>query len=248
MEDIHCWEEKFKPCLYSDRLLNKVDSLNRLVKQPVDMTELKKSIYYARKYHGVQMRQSGEAYYSHPLEVAYMLAEYAANEDHKYYRTDILVTAILHDTIEDTRLTEGIILDIFGKKISTQVECLTRIKDKGNKISSTEIVEFLFREKKDGLLMIKLFDRLHNMQTIGAKSPEKIKKVLEETFKVFLIATAYLNHTYLENELSKLCLEKTFINTSSLHPVGFFEDNSLLLSLGFQNDLNQMQNLILREL
>ncbi len=52
------------------------------------------------------MRQSSEPYYSHPIEVAYMVAEYAASEIPRYFRTDMIVTSILHDTIEDTKLTE----------------------------------------------------------------------------------------------------------------------------------------------
>ncbi len=80
MEDINCWEEKFEMCGYAARLLDKVISLNKLVQYPIDIREVKKGIYYARKYHGAQMRQSGDPYYSHPIEVAYLLAEFTATE------------------------------------------------------------------------------------------------------------------------------------------------------------------------
>ncbi len=74
MEKINYWDNsKYQYCAYAERLLNKLIVLNEKVKQPIDMYEVKKGIYYAKKYHGSQMRQSGEPYYSHPIEVAYML-------------------------------------------------------------------------------------------------------------------------------------------------------------------------------
>lgn len=102
MEDIHCWEEKFEICGYAARLLDKVTSLNKLVQYPIDIREIKKGIYYARKYHGVQMRQSGDPYYSHPIEVAYIVSNYTANRKIKFFTTDMIVTSLLHDTIEDS--------------------------------------------------------------------------------------------------------------------------------------------------
>ncbi len=127
MEDINYWEEKFEMCGYAAKLLDKITYLNRLVKHPIDIREVKKGIYYARKYHGTQMRQSGDPYYSHPIEVAYMLAEFMAYETPKLYKPYMITTSLLHDTIEDTPLTENCITKIFDKNIANQVEALTRI-------------------------------------------------------------------------------------------------------------------------
>ena len=80
--------------LYSNRLLSKLLLLNAKAQEPIDISEIKKAIYYAKKYHGIQMRQSGEPYYSHPIEVAYQIADYK-------FTTDVLVTSILHDTLID---------------------------------------------------------------------------------------------------------------------------------------------------
>ncbi|MDR0774269.1 MAG: HD domain-containing protein, partial [Rickettsia sp.] len=155
-------------------MLKELILLNKKVKQPIDMYEVKKGIYYAKKYHGSQMRQFGEPYYSHPIEVAYMIAQYTALEIPRLFRTDMIVTALLHDTIEDTQLTEKMIAYIFGSQVASQVEDLTRVKPHG-KISSAEMVEMLYKEKKHDVLLVKLFDRLHNLQTVSAKSPEKAK-------------------------------------------------------------------------
>lgn len=61
MEDLNSWKEKFEICVYSKKLLDKLESLNTKVKNPIDILEIKKGIYYARKYHGSQMRQSRRA-------------------------------------------------------------------------------------------------------------------------------------------------------------------------------------------
>jgi (p)ppGpp synthase/HD superfamily hydrolase len=150
-------------------LLNELISLNEKVKQPIDIDVVKKAIYYTEKYHGSQMRQSGEPYYSHPIEVAYMIAQYTALEIPQYFRTDMIVTALLHDTIEDTPLTEKMIAYIFGSQVASQAQDLTRVKPYG-KISSAETLNILLQQKKHDVALIKIFDRKHNLQTLGAKS------------------------------------------------------------------------------
>ncbi len=174
MQDLENWQGEFEICIYAKKLLDKITYLNSVVKtSAVDIVEIKKAIYYARKYHGTQMRQSGEPFYSHPIEVAYMISDYL-------FRTDIIITSILHDTIEDTELTKEKIAEEFGEKVANQIMDLTRIKEDSIKISAAEMVELLYTENKYDILLIKLFDRLHNIQTIGAKSPEKIKKIINE--------------------------------------------------------------------
>ncbi|WP_417905264.1 HD domain-containing protein [Candidatus Tisiphia endosymbiont of Micropterix aruncella] len=197
MEDINCWQSKYQSCEYSDRLMNKLYQMNQEVNRPIDLEEVRKGIYYAKKYHGSQMRQSGELYYSHPIEVAYMISDYL-------YRTDIIVTSILHDTIEDTKLSEKMIAYIFGELVASQVEDLSRNKPYG-KISSAEIMESLCRQKKYDVALIKLFDREHNLQTIGVKSLEKINKTVEETINGFLIYSMYFEKIELEQTLITNC-------------------------------------------
>jgi (p)ppGpp synthase/HD superfamily hydrolase len=244
MEDVNnYWDNsKYQYCAYAERLLNELILLNKKVKQPIDMYEVKKGIYYAKKYHGSQMRQSGEPYYSHPIEVAYMLAQYTALEIPKYFRTDMIVTALLHDTIEDTKLTEKMIAYIFGSHVASQVEDLTRVKPSG-KISSAEMVEMLYKEKKHDVLLVKLFDRLHNIQTVSAKSPEKAKKIIEETLRYFVVLAEYLGLP----SVSKLIHTYTTINVLTdidLNATNFsYQNNYQPLSLIYQNALHQNYNL-----
>lgn len=245
MEDINCWQSKFEACYFSDRLLNKIDLLNQQVNNKVDIIEVKKAIYYAKKYHGEQKRQSGEPYYSHPLEVAYILIDYTIEEASQYYRTDLLVTCVLHDAIEDTKLTEKMILDIFGKKVASQVESLTRDKPCG-KISSAETIRLLWLQKRLDILLIKLLDRLHNIQTIRVKSPEKIKKIVEETFNRFLSLSFYLKVSKLEQLLSQLHADSIEVkrDESSQLSTLLSGDSSPLPSLTSQNKISRIHNLL----
>lgn len=111
--------------IYSEPLIEKIIKLNQEAisykYQPVDVNKVKQSIVFAKYYHRHQRRKSGEPYYSHPIEVASIAADYIFN-------TDILVTSILHDTIEDTELTKEIICDNFGNNIADWVDSLSRIK------------------------------------------------------------------------------------------------------------------------
>jgi (p)ppGpp synthase/HD superfamily hydrolase len=105
------------PCQYSVRLIEKLQSLD--IENILDFKLIDKAIYWAKKYHEGQFRKSGEPYYTHPLEVAYMLTEYKL-------KTDVIITAILHDIVEDTKVTAGMILDAFSWRIAEMVDRLTR--------------------------------------------------------------------------------------------------------------------------
>ncbi len=249
MEDVNCWQSKFTPCQYSDKLLNKLNLLNKQVGSPVDISEITKAIYYARKYHGSQMRKSGELYYSHPIEVAYLFAEHVAIKEPQYFKTDLIVTALLHDTIEDTKLTKDMISKIFNEQIADQVYDLTRVKEDGHKISAGEIIEQLLIEKKYGILLIKQFDRIHNAETLGVKSPEKVKKIIDETIKYFVKISIYYETAEIENILTDLCYKYLPITElKSPNSIKSRLDNYLLPSLTFQNELNQKHILHLLEL
>lgn len=181
---IENWQSQFTSCIYSDRLLNKLLLINKQYSGKIDLITIKKAIYYAKKYHGTQKRLTGEPYYSHPIEVAYQISDYICT-------TEILVTSILHDTIEDTELTKKIIKNIFGSNIANNVEDLTRIKF-DRKISAATIVDLLQLQNKNDLLLIKYFDRLHNMQSISVKLPIKIFKTIDETLNKFINLGVYL--------------------------------------------------------
>jgi (p)ppGpp synthase/HD superfamily hydrolase len=182
-----------EPCQYSTRLIEKLESLD--TKNILDFDLINKAIYWAKKYHGDQKRKSGEAYYTHPLEVAYMISE------HKL-KTDVIVASILHDIIEDTEVTAGMIIDNFGWRIAEIVDRLTRDRPDGSKLTVEEILNNSYQEKDKEVLLIKLFDRFHNIQTIGSMTPEKQKKIAHETLQDIISLTTIFQDLNLEIELN----------------------------------------------
>ena len=199
MNDLSCWETKFESCCYSEQLLIKLSLINEQVpiKDRIDLLEIKKAIYYAKKYHGNQRRESGEVYYSHPLQVAYMVADYI-------FETNALVTSILHDVLEDTELTKEKVCHIFGSLIADQVDSLTRVKI-DRKINAAELLELLREQKKHVLLIIKLLDRVHNIQTLFAKPPEFQNRTILETLINFLPMAVHLSLFDIEKILDQTC-------------------------------------------
>ncbi|WP_419235441.1 HD domain-containing protein [Rickettsia endosymbiont of Nabis limbatus] len=155
MEDLSSWKERFEECIYAKKLLDKLHYLNTKVVNPINLEEIKKGIYYARKYHGIQMRKSGDPYYSHPIEEAIMVVEFTAIEIPKLYTSAMMQAALLHDTIEDTELTEKMITEIFGEEVAKHVEGLTRVKPYG-KISAEESLNILVKQKRYDTVLIKL--------------------------------------------------------------------------------------------
>ena len=233
-----------EPCQYSTRLIEKLESLD--TKNVLDFDLVNKAIYWAKKYHGDQKRKSGEPYYSHPLEVAYMISEHNL-------KTDVIVASILHDIVEDTEVTVGMIIDNFSWRIAQMVDRLTRDRPDGSKLTVEEILNNSYQEKDKEVLLIKLFDRLHNIQNLGAISPEKVKKITKETLNFFIVTTMYMGYKNLEKTIYEICCKHLSIDSSFDKDFQFSECKSYLdflevsyshqtVSQVFQNVINQLKN------
>ena len=210
-------------CQYSTRLLEKLKLLD--TQQILDFALINKAIYWAKKYHGEQKRKSGEAYYTHPLEVAYMISDYKL-------KTDIIVASILHDIIEDTEVTAGMIFDNFGQRIAEMVDRLTRDRPDGTKLSVEEILENAYKHKDKEVLLIKFIDRLHNMETLDSMSDSKKQKIALETATVIIPFSEDVNLEKLLNILSVKILSPESVNyLNKLYSMKFSLDNYQLPSL-----------------
>jgi len=241
MEDVKNWESKFQVCKYSDQLLNLVADLNTKVRIPSDIKTIEKACFYARLYHGDQTRKSLEPYYSHPLIVAYLFSLYVGNNIQRYYTTDLIVIAILHDTIEDTKLTYEMITEIFGEVIAEGVQDLTRLSNE-IKTTAADTVNSLFAQYKFNILHVKVFDRLHNMRTISFMSSEKQKKITAETISHFILMSSYLKLHKIKQELIRLCDE----NEAKQSQYSFECKSTLPLlpvSPNLQNEINRIHSL-----
>ena len=185
------------PCNYSIRLIEKLKSLD--TKNVLDFEIINKAVYWARKYHGDQKRKSGELYYTHPLEVAYMVSDYNL-------KTNVIVASILHDIIEDTEVTVEMIEGTFGQRIAEMVDMLTRDRPDGTKLTIEEVINNAYKKADKEVLLIKLIDRLHNIQTIGSLSAKKIEKTITETLANFIASSMYLGLLEIESQLTESCM------------------------------------------
>ena len=136
------------------------------------------------RMHGSQMRASGDPYFAHPIEVAGILTEYRLD-------TASIVTALLHDVIEDTPVTRAEIDELFGEEVGELVEGVTKLSRLELAAEHTRQAEnlrkFILAISKDvRVLMVKLADRLHNMRTLQfIKSQEKRERIARETLDIY---------------------------------------------------------------
>ncbi len=149
-----------------------------------DRKFVQKAIDFAVKYHGDQLRQSGDPYYLHPIEVAQILAE---------LKLDIgsIVTALLHDTVEDTEATLDMIKNEFGPEIAYIVNGVTKLEKinfrTDNERQAENFRKFLLAISEDiRVLFVKLADRLHNMRTLHfIKKDHKRARIAKETMDIY---------------------------------------------------------------
>ncbi len=198
---------------------NKLDALPaklaaRIVKYNPDFDPkiVEDAIAYAKAKHEGQTRSSGEPYYTHPVEVANILAGMRMD-------TCSIVTAILHDTIEDTDATFEDIKDKFGKDVAELVDGvskLTRIESKTIEGKQAENFRKLLLAMSEDIrvLIVKLADRLHNMRTIdGIKKPEKQKRIALETLEIYVPLAERIGVHKIKTELEDLAF--SILNTEA---------------------------------
>ena len=155
-----------------------------------DRLQVLKAFDFARREHGDQRRKTGELFFTHPVTVATYLANYRLD-------ADAVSAALLHDIAEDTRVSIGQIAAEFGKDVGKLVDGVTKLKEitrgvaQGKRMSVEELQQAslhkLFEAMTEDVrtVIIKLFDRLHNMRTIHGMSPARQRAKADETLAVF---------------------------------------------------------------
>ncbi|MDE0779436.1 MAG: bifunctional (p)ppGpp synthetase/guanosine-3',5'-bis(diphosphate) 3'-pyrophosphohydrolase [Alphaproteobacteria bacterium] len=150
----------------------------------VDEEALNRAYEFAMNAHGEQTRASGDPYFSHPLEVAAILTNY-------HLDTASIITALLHDTIEDTEATSAEIAQLFGEEVAQLVDGvtkLTRLELQSDRAKQAEnFRKLLLAMSKDiRVLLVKLADRLHNMRTLNHVSNEERRhRIAHETMDIY---------------------------------------------------------------
>ena len=181
-------------------LLDKFEEYN-----PEEVEIVKKAYEYADALHKCQMRQSGEPYIIHPLNVAYILAEMHADKD-------TICAGLLHDTLEDTNITKEDIAHDFNQNIANLVDGVTKLakmnfssKQDQNYANTRKIITGITEDVR--IIIIKLADRLHNMRTLSFKSEFKQKENALETMEIFVPLAYYIGAYRIKSELEDLSLQ-----------------------------------------
>lgn len=168
------------------------------------------ALSFAVSAHQDQRRKSGEAYVSHPLQVAMILVEELDIRD-----PELLAAAVLHDTVEDVpEVTSEVIGEIFGKNIEIIVDACTKIANfSGDKQTFYKLVHrklFSGAAAHLEVLLIKLVDRLHNLRTMGSMPKDKRQKIAEETLDIYAPLAKVMGLNSIKRELYTLALMYKF--------------------------------------
>ena len=191
----------------SHKLIKASDYLTRS-----DRARLKKAVSFCESAHVGQFRKTGEPYSSHPIHVAAICAKWKLD-------VEALCAALLHDTVEDTRTSLKIISKTFGNKVTELVDGLSKIDklvfESYEEKTAENFRKMLLATAADvRVILIKLADRLHNMQTLEALSKQKKIRIARETLDIFVPIAHRLGFNEVYLQLEDLCF-------SHLHPTRY---------------------------
>ncbi|MGH7037069.1 MAG: RelA/SpoT family protein [Stellaceae bacterium] len=190
-----------------------------------DERALNRAYVYSMRTHGTQLRASGDPYFSHPVEVAGVLAQMRLD-------TASIVTGLLHDTVEDTVATLDDIERLFGHEIARLVDGVTklsRIELQSDQTRQAENFRKLVLAMSEDIrvLLVKLADRLHNMQTLHfIDSAEKRRRIARETMDIYAPLAERIGMHRMQDALEDLAF-------AELHPEA---RAGILARLGFLRD------------
>lgn len=167
-------------------MLRQYELVERVLAYDPDADEamLNRAYVYTVQKHGTQKRASGDPYFSHPVEVAGLMTELKLDQD-------TIITALLHDTVEDTLATTDEIERLFGPDVARLVDGVTKLSKieamSENERAAENLRKFLLAMSEDiRVLLVKLADRLHNMRTLHfIKSDEKRRRISRETMDIY---------------------------------------------------------------
>ncbi len=167
-----------------------------------DEALLNRAYVYSMQAHGNQKRASGDPFFSHPLEVAGILADLKLDDA-------TIAAALLHDTLEDTDTTRDEIDTLFGREIGELVDGVTKIAKLDLVTKKAEQAEnfrkLLIAISSDiRVLLVKLADRLHNMRTLEHMKPHQRKRTAEETMDIYAPLAGRMGMQWLREELEEL--------------------------------------------
>jgi len=173
-----------------------------------DVNLVRDAFNFGAHAHEGQMRSSGEAYISHPVAVASVLAD-------MNFDVETIIAAILHDTIEDTDVEQAQIQEKFGLAVATLVEGVTKLdklKFRTREEAQAESFRKLMLAMTDDIrvILIKLADRLHNMRTLGSLKADKKRRIARETLDIYAPIAHRLGLNTIKKELQDISLQAIY--------------------------------------
>ena len=177
-------------------------TLVRAYNPNADFEKIIAAYSYGREMHESQFRHSGEPYFTHPVAVAALLTEQRLDDAS-------IITALLHDTLEDTRSTYAELVDRFGLEVAELVNGVTNLTNLQLSSHETKQAEnfrklFMAMSKDMRVILVKLADRLHNMRTIRHMRPEKQAKKARETMEIYAPLAGRMGMQSMREELEDL--------------------------------------------
>jgi GTP pyrophosphokinase len=183
-----------------DQFLKRIDKL----KIPVSKVRIKLAYNFAALAHEGQKRFSGEPYILHPLEVANKLLDFNPDED-------MIVAALLHDVSEDTDRTLDDIEEVFGPGVRALVRSLEKLSKVRAKVNEPQVENlrkmFVAMATDLRVILIKLCDRWHNMETLEHVREEKQKRIAKETLEIYVPIASRLGIFLIKSNLEDLCFK-----------------------------------------
>ena len=189
-----------------DQLFDMLIARIRKYHPSTDVSMIRKAYETAKKAHGDQCRKSGEPYIIHPLWVAIILADLEMDKE-------TIAAGLLHDVVEDTKVSEDEIREMFGEEVSLLVDGVTKLGRLSYSSDKLEVQAenlrkmFLAMAKDIRVIIIKLADRLHNMRTLQFMTPEKQKEKAKETMDIYAPIAQRLGISKIKTELDDLALK-----------------------------------------
>jgi GTP pyrophosphokinase/guanosine-3',5'-bis(diphosphate) 3'-pyrophosphohydrolase len=166
---------------------------------------IRRAYDYGKRMHEGQLRHSGEPYFSHPVAVAAILTEQRLDDA-------TIVTALLHDTIEDTRSTHSEVAELFGPDIAELVDGVTKLTNLQLSSNASKQAEnfrklFMAMSKDLRVILVKLADRLHNMRTIRSMRVDKQAQKARETMEIYAPLAGRMGMQWMREELEDLAFK-----------------------------------------
>ena len=184
------------------------ESCKKICKREEDWNFIKRAFFLAKEAHQGVRRRSGEPYFLHPIAVAQIVV------DEIGLGVKSVVASLLHDVVEDTDYTTEDMEHIFGHKIATMVDGLTKMSGVFNADTSRQAEYFrkvlLTLSDDVRVILIKIADRLHNMRTLGSMPQNKQIKITGETIYLFAPLAYRLGLYAIKSELENLCMKYRF--------------------------------------